>query len=189
MPSAGRGGAAFRADAGMKRRAVREEMMRESAAGDTLPMISGWHPAALAATWFGAGLLPKLPGTWGSLAALPFAWIIVSLGGWPALAVSAALVFLLGCWAAGIYSRHAGIDDPGAIVIDEVAGQWLVLLAVPLDLGLYILGFVVFRVFDIWKPWPVRWADRYVKGGVGVMLDDVLAAVYGLVIMAAVAAL
>lgn len=159
---------------------MNEEIMRETAAP---PMLPAWHPAALAATWFGSGLLPWLPGTWGSLAALPFAWVIVTLGGWPALAAAAAAVFLIGWWASEVYVARAGIDDPGAVVIDEVAAQWLVLLAVPPDIGLYLIGFVVFRVLDIWKPWPASWADRYVKGGLGVMLDDVLAALYGVGIM------
>ncbi len=145
-----------------------------------------WHPAALAATWFGAGLLPWLPGTWGSLAALPFAWGLHAAGGPLAIAVAALVVFLVGCWVSEVYCARARLDDPGSIVIDEVVGQWVVLLAVPPDIGLYLLGFVVFRVFDIWKPWPVRWADRYVKGGLGVMLDDLLAAGYGGALMASV---
>lgn len=150
----------------------------------SVPPLPLWHPAMLAATWFGSGLLPRMPGTWGSAAALPFAWAIIWLGGWPALALAIVAVTLIGWWAAEVYIRGAGVDDPSAVVIDEVAGQWLVLLFTPPEIELYVLGFVVFRVLDIWKPWPARWADRYIKGGLGVMLDDVFAAVYGVPAMA-----
>ncbi len=142
------------------------------------------HPAFWLATWFGSGLAPKAPGTFGSAAALPFAWGLMWLGGVPALAAGIVVVFLLGWWASEVYVRRAGIDDPGSIVIDEVAGQWLVLLAAPLDPVWYLLGFLLFRLFDIAKFWPASWADRVVKGGLGVMLDDVLAALYGLALMA-----
>src|SRR5262245_60614217 len=132
------------------------------------------------ATWFGAGLLPAMPGTWGSLAALPCAWAIRSLWGSLGLAIAIAIVLSLGCWAAGTVARASGVNDPGAIVIDEVAGQWLVLLPAPLDPLPYAAAFVLFRIFDIWKPWPVRWADGNVPGGFGIRFDDLLAAVYAL---------
>jgi phosphatidylglycerophosphatase A len=147
------------------------------------PSLSLRDPAALLSTWFGAGLLPKAPGTWGSLAALPFAWIIAWAGGWPALALATLLVFLIGWWAAERTAAVIGTDDPGCIVIDEVAGQWLVLLATPPDLGRYLIGFVLFRILDITKPWPAGWADRHIKGGLGIMLDDILVGLYGLVAM------
>ncbi len=140
-------------------------------------------PAALLATWFGAGLLPKAPGTWGSLAALPFAWALVHVGGETALGLGVLLVFLAGWWAAGRFAAARGIDDPGSVVIDEVAGQWLALLAARSDLLSYAIGFLLFRVFDIVKPWPVNWADRNIGGGLGIMLDDVLAGLYALACM------
>jgi phosphatidylglycerophosphatase A len=136
------------------------------------------HPAVLLATWFGAGLLPGAPGTWGSLAALPFAWLIAGYFGATGLLVAAAAAFLVGCWAAGVVSRAGGVQDPGAVVIDEVAGQWLVLAATPPHLVAYAIGFLLFRVADIVKPFPANWADRSVHGGLGVMLDDAFAAVY-----------
>ncbi len=143
------------------------------------------HPAAFLATWFGAGLLPKAPGTWGSLAALPLAWIIQWQWGNPGLAAAAVAVFAVGLWAAGVFLRHGSASDPGAIVIDEVAGQWLVLLAVEPGIVAYASGFLLFRVFDILKPWPVSWIDRGLGGGPGIMLDDTAAAVYaGLVLYA-----
>lgn len=150
----------------------------------SVPPLPLTHPAMLTATWFGAGLLPRMPGTWGSAAALPFAWAITWFGGWPALAVATLVVSLLGWWAAEVYVRRAAVDDPSAVVVDEVAGQWLVLMFTPPEVELFVLGFIVFRVLDIWKPWPASWADRYVKGGLGVMLDDLFAAFYGVPLMA-----
>ena len=137
-----------------------------------------WHPAFLIATWFGSGLLPKIPGTWGSAAALPFAWAIMWVGGPWALLAGAVLAFAVGVWAAGVYSKHSGIKDAGPIVIDEVAGQWLTLIPAGLDPILYIIGFFLFRAADILKPWPANWADRVLDGGLGVMLDDIFAGIY-----------
>lgn len=148
------------------------------------PTLSLRDPAVLIATWFGAGLLPGAPGTWGSLAALPVAWLIHWAAGPAALAVAVLVVFGLGIWATGRVIGGSLGEDPGAVVIDEVAGQWLVLLAVPLDPLLYAAAFLVFRIFDILKPWPVSWADRAIKGALGVMLDDILAAIYGAALLA-----
>ncbi len=140
--------------------------------------LSVRHPAGLLATWFGAGLLPMSPGTWGSLAALPFAWALATaFGGW-GLAVAAVLLFLLGWWAASVVVARGGGSDPQAIVVDEVAGQWLTLAAVPPAVPIYVLGFALFRLADIVKPWPARWAERRFPGALGVMLDDALAAAY-----------
>jgi phosphatidylglycerophosphatase A len=136
------------------------------------------HPAMLLATWFGAGLLPKIPGTWGSLAALPFAWHIGSEFGALGLVIAAAIVFAVGCWAADTASRAGDIRDPGFIVIDEVAAQFLVLAVAPVAPLAYAAGFVLFRIADIVKPFPANWADREVHGGLGIMLDDIFAALY-----------
>ncbi|HEX3413835.1 MAG TPA: phosphatidylglycerophosphatase A [Stellaceae bacterium] len=129
-------------------------------------------------TWFGAGLLPIMPGTWGSLAALPCAWAIRSRWGVAGLAVAAVIVLAIGCWAAETLAKTSNVNDPGAIVIDEVAAQWLVLLPAPLSPLSFAAAFLLFRIFDIWKPWPIGLADRRVHGGLGIMLDDLLAAVY-----------
>jgi len=132
----------------------------------------------LLATWFGSGLLPKAPGTWGSLVALPCAWAIVLLGG-PWLLLGACLgVFLLGLWASARYARALGAADPGSVVIDEVAGQWLALVPVALQLEFYPIAFIAFRFFDIVKPWPVGWLDRRLKGALGIMADDMMAGLY-----------
>jgi phosphatidylglycerophosphatase A len=137
-----------------------------------------WHPAVLFATWFGTGLLPVMPGTWGSLAALPCAWAIHAVSGPAGLIIATGIIFAAGWWAAAKVTKASGVEDPGAIVIDEVAGQWLTLLSAPLNPLSWILAFLLFRVFDIRKPWPASWAQRHVRGGLGVMLDDLLAAVY-----------
>jgi len=135
------------------------------------------HPAMLAGTLFGVGLSPLAPGTCGSLAALPFAWLIARAWGAGGLVAGAAILFVLGWWAAAIVTRVHG-EDPQFVVIDEAAGQFLTLAVAPLDPWFYAAGFVLFRLFDVAKPFPVGWADRRIGGGFGVMFDDVLAAVY-----------
>ena len=147
------------------------------------------------ATFFGIGLLPYAPGTWGSLAALPVAWLIHGLGGFPALALATVAVTLLGWWATAEATRGKDNHDPSEIVIDEVAGQWLALW--PLSAGLWHAGadawlfpwpgwvgaFVMFRLFDITKLGPIGWADRR-NDALGVMLDDVIAGVLAAVVVA-----
>jgi phosphatidylglycerophosphatase A len=150
-------------------------------AGSALPQgVTLSRPAVLLATWFGVGLLPKAPGTWGSLAALPFAWVIHREAGPLALAVAAAILFLIGWWASESYVRLSGDKDPQAVVIDEVAAQWLVLAVAPLSFWHFAAGFVFFRAADIIKPFPASWAERALPGGLGVMADDVLAAPYAI---------
>jgi phosphatidylglycerophosphatase A len=140
------------------------------------------HPACLIATFGGVGLSPKAPGTMGSLAALPFAWFILAYGGVIALLTAIVLVFAVGCWAAAVYERESGDKDPGSVVIDEVAGQWLALLAAPLEPAAFAIGFLLFRLFDIIKPWPVRVFDQRMGGGLGIMVDDIIAALFPLVV-------
>jgi len=137
-----------------------------------------WHPAVLIATFLGIGRLPKAPGTWASLIALPLAWIIYYLGGPPVLLLVAFYFACIGWWAAQVYVKRTGLEDPGVVVIDEIAAQMLVFMAAPPTLLNLAVGFVLFRLFDILKPWPVSWADRHIKGGFGAMLDDLLAAGY-----------
>jgi len=135
-------------------------------------------PAKIVATWFGAGLARKAPGTWGSIAALPFAWAIQYWAGSAGLVLAAMLVFLIGWAASNRLVETMGIEDPQIIVVDEVVGQWLTLACGPLSIPAYLIGLLLFRVADITKPFPASWADRQVGGGLGVMLDDVLAALY-----------
>jgi phosphatidylglycerophosphatase A len=129
----------------------------------------------LIGTWFGSGLSPKAPGTVGTLAALPFAFFIQHFLGVEALAISALLLFPFGCWACTAYIREHHREDPSELVVDEVVAMWLVLAFMPQTIIGYLIGFALFRAFDIVKPWPISWADSNIKGGIGVMLDDVLA--------------
>lgn len=135
-------------------------------------------PAILIATGLGSGYLPKAPGTWGSLLAVGLAWPLALWAGYPGLLVAAALAAVVGIWATGIYVTRTGEDDPGPVVIDEVAGQWLTLAACPLDPVWWLVGFAAFRLADIAKPWPASWIDRRMHGAIGVMLDDIVAGAY-----------
>ncbi|WP_372717172.1 phosphatidylglycerophosphatase A [Immundisolibacter sp.] len=132
-------------------------------------------PACMIALGFGAGLAPRAPGTCGALLGLPLAAALTLLSV-PLAAGVLALLSGLGVWCCGVAGRRLGVSDHPAIVWDEVVGMTLTLLAVPLSLPHYALGFALFRVFDILKPWPVGALDRQVGGGLGVMLDDLAAA-------------
>ena len=139
------------------------------------------------ATVLGVGYLKPAPGTWGSLAALPMFWALHQLGGWPLALASTFGVVFVGVWAIRRETEGKDNHDPSEIVIDEVAGQWIALLPVSIGaaaagsdvLALYpgwISAFILFRLFDIWKPGPVGWADRK-NTAWGVMLDDVFAGI------------
>lgn len=132
------------------------------------------------ATWFGTGLIRPAPGTVGTLAALPFGYVIAALGGPIALFIAAVIVFGAGLWAAKHYTKKSSIEDDPSIVIDEVAGLFIAALPAGHNLFLWAAAFLLFRFFDIWKPWPVSKADRDLKGAAGVMVDDALAGVYAL---------
>ncbi len=152
----------------------------------------------LIATFFYVGHLRPAPGTWGSLAALPVAYVIIKIGGWPLLLLGAAVAYFAGLWATRVETAGKGNHDPSEIVIDEVAGQWIALLPVAFGAAMmgvpvvalwpgWIAAFVLFRLFDITKPWLVGWADRR-DDAVGVMLDDVIAGLFaaiGVVVLAA----
>jgi phosphatidylglycerophosphatase A len=160
----------------------------DSSVGDKRLAFGPRHPAWQLATWFGVGLMPKAPGTWGSLVAVPFAYGIHHLAGPVGLLLAALALCALGAWAADEFSRRAvtrdpGVPDPQAVVVDEVAGQWLALVPAGNDILFYAAGFLLFRLFDIWKPWPASWADRRVKGGLGIMLDDVIAGAYAALVL------
>lgn len=126
------------------------------------------------ATGLGSGLAPKAPGTVGSLAALPLCVLMSGVSPLTGLLLI-GLISLLGCYVSHVTSRDLGEHDHGGIVIDEWAGMLLTFWAVPLSGPVLLLGFVVFRILDILKPWPIRWCDQKVHGGVGIMLDDIVA--------------
>ena len=147
--------------------------------GRALPRgYSLWHPVSFLSTFFGIGLIPWAPGTLGSLAALPVAWFAMKHYGPLGLALLGLVLFVIGCWTATVFARRVSEADPGAIVIDEVAAQCLVLTAAPLNPAYFVAGFALFRLTDILKPWPASWADQSLKGGVGIMLDDIFAGAY-----------
>jgi len=140
------------------------------------------------ATFFYVGYMRPAPGTWGSLAAIPFAWIIIQLTGFSGLALATLIVFALGLWATKAETAGRENHDPSEIVIDEVAGQWIALFPVAYGAGMmgvdvlalwpgWIAAFTLFRLFDISKPLLVGWADRR-DDAMGVMLDDVIAGVF-----------
>jgi phosphatidylglycerophosphatase A len=148
-------------------------------------------PAGWRACGFGSGLAPVAQGTFGSLAAL-LPWLLLrELPLWIYLVVLLA-GFAIGVWACGVAGRALGVDDHRSLVWDEFIGQWVALIPLLLpslrpSAGLpwwqLVLGFALFRLFDVWKPWPIRWLDRRVKGGMGVMIDDLLAGVFAAVVL------
>ncbi len=138
------------------------------------------HPAHFLALGFGAGLSPRAPGTLGTLVAVPLFWGCLYLGGPGVAAIAGAALFAIGIWAATVTGRALGVSDHGGIVIDEIAAFLLVLACTPQGWVWLGLAFVVFRLFDITKPWPIGLADRNIKGGFGVMFDDLLAAGYSI---------
>ena len=140
-------------------------------------------PVHLLAFGFGTGLAPKAPGTFGSLPGLFLAWLTLDLSLEWRLAVAAALV-LAGIWICGESARRLGIHDHPGIVWDEITGMYLALLVAPPQILFWALGFGLFRLFDIWKPWPIRDLDHRLAGGVGIMLDDLAAALYAAILLA-----
>jgi len=148
----------------------------------TRPPLPFSHPSVWLSTWFGCGLSPVAPGTVGSLAALPLAALIAWQSGPRLLFVVAVILLGVGIVTTETYARAAGIADPPKAVIDEVAGQCLTLVVVPLAPLPYLVGFVLFRFFDIAKPFPLRWLERKLPGGYGIMLDDTGAAIYAIIV-------
>ncbi|MGP9802297.1 phosphatidylglycerophosphatase A family protein [Rheinheimera sp. NSM] len=131
---------------------------------------------------FGSGLAPKAPGTFGTLAAVPLVALLLWLGNMYLLAFVLA-GSVLGVYLCGQTARDVGEHDHGAIVWDEIIGFGITMLWLPLHWQTLLLGFVLFRLFDIVKPWPISWLDKKLHGGLGIMLDDVLAGVAALVLL------
>jgi phosphatidylglycerophosphatase A len=140
----------------------------------TPPAYGRWSPLALFLSFGGSGYLPRMPGTWGSLAALPPGVLILWLGGGWALAAAGVLATLAGAVGAHVYLRRFGGEDPQEIVIDEVGGQWLALAPMTLDPLSIAVAFLAFRLFDTLKPWPINALER-LPGGLGIMADDAAA--------------
>lgn len=132
------------------------------------------------ATFFNVGRIRPAPGTLGSLAALPIGFCISAAGGPIALAIAALVVTCVGAIAADIYGKKSGTVDDQSIVIDEVAGMWIAAIPASTIPGLWIAAFLLFRFFDIYKPWPASYFDNKKRGGWDVMLDDVIAGLFAL---------
>ena len=143
-------------------------------------------PTAIA-TLFGIGFSPFAPGTVASAVALPLAWLIAWAGGRFVLLLAAILACAIGAWACELYVHAKQDKDPSECVIDELAGQWIVCAFAPHTLLAYALAFVLFRLFDITKMWPINEVERRVPGGLGIMADDVVAALIGGAIITALA--
>ncbi len=146
------------------------------------------HPAHLLAFGFGSGLARQAPGTWGTLVAYPLFFLLHALGmGSLGLTLLCLPLFVLGVWVCQVTGDALGVHDYGGIVWDEVVAMLLVLAWAPASWAGWLLAFVLFRLFDIVKPWPIGWFDRRVHGGFGVMLDDIIAALFALLVQALLA--
>jgi phosphatidylglycerophosphatase A len=135
-----------------------------------------YNPIYFIAFGFGSGLMKIAPGTWGTLAALPLYLLLLNTH-WAVYLFFTFLAFLLGVWVCDKVTQDLRVHDYKGIVWDEVVGYLLTMFMAPKGLLWMILGFILFRIFDIWKPQPIRYIDKHVKGGLGIMLDDVLAAI------------
>lgn len=140
------------------------------------------NPIHLLALGFGTGYAPKMPGTIGTLVGILFYLPMIYLS-WPIYTGATIVLFLLGIWLCEVTAGHLGVHDHGGIVWDEIVGFLITMTAVPSDWRFVVLGFVLFRLFDIWKPWPISWLDSKVTGGLGIMMDDVLAGIYALIVL------
>ncbi len=147
-----------------------------------LPRKVMTDPVNFLAFGFGTGLAPIAPGTFGSLPGVLLFWLTMDLGLYVQLCVVAALV-IAGIWICGESARRIGVHDHGGIVWDEIAGMYVTLLAAPISLVGWVLAFVLFRIMDIVKPWPIRDLDHRIEGGLGIMLDDLVAALYAAVLL------
>ena len=150
-------------------------------------------PAGWLACGFGSGLTPVAQGTFGSLAAL-LPWLLLRQLSIPLYVLVLLIGFAIGVWACDIAGRALGVDDHRSLVWDEFIGQWIALIPLLLPALLparfsmwwcLLAGFVLFRLFDVWKPWLIRWLDRHLKWGMGVMVDDVVAGIFAAVVLAA----
>ena len=145
------------------------------------------HPAHFLSFGFGSGLAPKAPGTFGTIVGLPLFWLIAHYAFNTQLMII-SLLFLIGIYCCGKTGKALGVADHGAIVWDEIVAIMLVLAAIQAsNLADWVLAFVLFRLFDIWKPFPIKQFDAKLKNGFGVMFDDLLAAIYAIICLKAYA--
>ena len=140
-------------------------------------------PVNFLAFGFGTGLAPFAPGTFGSIPGLILFWLTLDFGLYVQLSIAIAMA-LVGIWICGESARRIGVHDHGGIVWDEIVGMYVTLFLAPVSIVGFVLAFVLFRIMDIVKPWPIRDLDHSMRGGLGIMLDDLLAAVYAAVLLA-----
>jgi len=145
------------------------------------------QPHVVIATWFGVGRMRPAPGTLGTLAAIPFGYGIAYVSGIVGLALAAVLLLVVGTIAANDYGRKSGEKDDQTIVVDEVVGMWIAAIPAALHIDLWLVAFLLFRLFDIYKPWPASFFDKRAGNGFDVMMDDVVAGVYAALGVAACA--
>jgi len=150
---------------------------------ENLPRKVLTDPVNFLAFGFGSGLAPFAPGTFGSLPGVLLFWLTLDMGLYLQLGV-AAVLFLCGIWICGESARRIGVHDHGGIVWDEICGMYVTLLLAPPTVLGFVLAFGLFRFFDIVKPWPIRDLDHRLGGGLGIMLDDLVAALYALILLA-----
>tara|TARA_B110000483_G_scaffold222933_1_gene280324 strand:- start:107 stop:595 length:489 start_codon:yes stop_codon:yes gene_type:complete len=149
---------------------------------DNLARTVMTDPVHILAFGFGAGLAPFAPGTFGSLPGVLLFWFTMDFGLYVQLGVALSAT-LAGVWICGESARRIGVHDHGGIVWDEIVGMYLTLMVAPFSVTGWILAFVLFRVIDIVKPWPIRGLDHRIGGGVGIMLDDLVAALYAAILL------
>ncbi|NQZ87008.1 MAG: phosphatidylglycerophosphatase A [Colwellia sp.] len=140
------------------------------------------NPIHFLALGFGSGLLPKAPGTFGTLAAIPL-YLLLSPSSMSIYLAVVIVMSIAGIYICGKAAEDAGVHDHGAIVWDEIVGFLITMFLVPLSWQSVVVGFVLFRIFDIFKPWPISFIDKNVHGGLGIMLDDIIAGFAALVCM------
>lgn len=142
--------------------------------------VSMRNPIHFLALGFGSGLAPKAPGTFGTIAALPLVVLLALYCSLPVYIAITVIASVIGIWICGIAATDMQVHDDSSIVWDEVAGMLITMIAVPINWQTLLLGFILFRIFDILKPWPISYLDKHVHGGFGIMIDDVLAGLFAL---------
>lgn len=150
--------------------------------GSPLPSSIWRNPVHFLAFGFGSGAMPFAPGTFGTLVAIPVFLLFSGLTLWLYLLLTAVML-LLGIWLCHVTAHDLGVHDHSGIVWDEIVGYLITMIAAPPTWQTIVLGFVLFRIFDILKPWPIGWVDKRVQGGLGIMLDDVLAGIFAALVL------
>lgn len=148
----------------------------------TIPVSLLKNPIHFLSLGFGSGLMPFAPGTFGTLAAIPLYLLLCNLSVLN-YSIAVVILFLIGVFLCQKTTDELGVHDHSGIVFDEFVGFFITMIAVPHDWKWIVAGFVLFRLFDILKPWPISWLDKKVHGGLGIMLDDVLAGLFALAVM------